>query len=257
MSYQTVTYQKEGYVSIVNLRGPANDILEITELSSELSELCGEISCDREIRVVVFTGSGDNPFSMGEDLFKRVLEADNGFPTKWWSISEPVIRIDRPVIAAINGDIVGNGLELALACDLLMCSEGASFAMPQVTWGGIPWDGGTQRLSRLVGKAKAIEMILLGEKIDAQEANRIGLVNRIVPPEQLSGVVMEIAQEIASKGPVALCYAKEAIHKGMDLTLEQGLRLEADLYLSLHTTKDRTEGIMAFQEKRKAQFEGK
>jgi enoyl-CoA hydratase/carnithine racemase len=121
----------------------------------------------------------------------------------------------------------------------------------------IPSDGGTQRLARLVGRGKTLEMILTGEVIDAQEALRIGLVHRVVPKKDLTEVAMKMAQEMASKGPIALRYTKEAVYKGMDMTLEQGLRLEADLYLLIHTTKDRTEGIQAFREKRKPKFEGK
>jgi enoyl-CoA hydratase/carnithine racemase len=161
------------------------------------------------------------------------------------------------VIAAINGDATGQGLELALACDIRVATEASHFGLPHIKKGLIPWDGGTQRLSRLVGSGKTLEMILTGEMIDAQEALRIGLVNKVVPREELMKAVTGLAQEMASKGPIALRYAKEAIHKGMDLTLEQGLRLEADLYLLLHTTKDRSEGIKAFREKKVPRFEGR
>jgi enoyl-CoA hydratase/carnithine racemase len=121
----------------------------------------------------------------------------------------------------------------------------------------MPWDGGTQRLARLVGRAKALELILLGETIDAPEAHRIGLVHKVISHDELMTVVMDLAQKMAAKSSVSLAYVKEAIHKGMDLTLEQGLRLEADLYYLMHTTKDRTEGIKAFREKRQPQFKGK
>ena len=168
-----------------------------------------------------------------------------------------IVDLIIPSIAAINGDAIGIGLELALACDLRICTETAHFAMNHIMYGGIPWDGGTQRLSRIVGRGKAMEMILTGEVIDAQEAHSIGLVHRVIPDDEILTVVMDTAREIASKGPIAVRYAKEAIRKGMDLTLEQGLRLEADLYFLLHTTSDRTEGIKAFQEKRSPRFEGR
>jgi enoyl-CoA hydratase/carnithine racemase len=129
--------------------------------------------------------------------------------------------------------------------------------LPHIKKDLIPWGGGTQRLMRAVGKAKAMEMILTGETIDAREARRIGLVNRLLSPDDLSSVVLDVAREIGSKGPISLAYAKEAINKGMDMTLEQGLRLEADLYFLIHTTGDRTEGIEAFQEKRNPGFKGK
>jgi enoyl-CoA hydratase/carnithine racemase len=129
--------------------------------------------------------------------------------------------------------------------------------MPHIQAGMIPWDGGTQRLPRLVGKSKAIELILTGEMVNAQEAHRIGLVNRIVEAKDLLSTVSEMAHAMAGRGPIALRYAKEAILQGLDMTLEQGLRLEADLYFILHSTKDRTEGIKAFQKKRKAKYKGK
>ncbi len=173
------------------------------------------------------------------------------------SFTEPISKLDRPVVAAISGDAIGQGLELALACDIRIASETSCFGMSHIKSGLIPWDGGTQRLSRLVGKSKALEMILTGEMIEAQEALRIGLVNKVVPKKDLTEVTMKMAKEMASKGPIALRYTKEAIYKGMDMTLEQGLRLEADLYLLIHTSKDRTEGIQAFREKRTPKFEGK
>jgi len=173
------------------------------------------------------------------------------------SICDIIGRFEQLVIIGLDGDAVGQGLEMALACDIRIASETSHFGLPQIKAGHIPWDGGTQRLSRLVGKGKALEMILTGEVIDAQEALRMGLVHRIVSATELREAAMKTAREMASKSPVALRYAKEAVYKGMDMTLEQGLRLEADLYLLIHTTKDRTEGIQAFLEKRKPQFEGR
>jgi enoyl-CoA hydratase/carnithine racemase len=165
--------------------------------------------------------------------------------------------LDRPVIGEISGDLIGESLEIALACDIRVAAKSSHFGLDQVKMGVIPCDGGTQRLSRIIGKANAMEILLTGDVIEAQEALRVGLMNRIVEPDKLSETVEEMAQEMASKGPIALRYAKEATDKGMDLTLEQGLRLEADLYFLLHTTKDRTEGIRAFQEKRRPNFEAK
>jgi enoyl-CoA hydratase/carnithine racemase len=176
---------------------------------------------------------------------------------KFFSVAEPIAKIDRPVIAAIQGDALGQGLEMALACDLRVAAETSRFGLPQIHTGLIPWNGGTQRLTRLVGRGKALEMILTGETIDAREAYQVGLVNKVVPPKELMSTVTGMAREMASKGSIALRYTKEAVYQGMDLTLEQGLRLEADLYLLIHTTKDRTEGIKAFREKRVPKFEGK
>jgi enoyl-CoA hydratase/carnithine racemase len=168
-----------------------------------------------------------------------------------------IAAIDRPVIAAINGDALGPGLELALSCDIRLASSRARFGLAQVARGRIPTDGGTQRLPRIVGRGKALELLLTAEVITADEALEIGLVSKVVPPEALSGEAEKLAGIVAAKGPIALRYLKEAVNKGLDMTMEQGLRLEADLYFLLHTTADRTEGIKAFREKRPPKYQGK
>lgn len=253
MSYQTLTFEREGNVAVICVVSPVDDVQKLVRLSDELSDLCIEIADHKEIRVIVVNGFEvssweiDLPRSNGnKEQEPRIL-----------SISEPIANLDRPVIASINGGTIGLGLELALACDIRIATERSHFGLPQIKIGFIPWDGGTQRLSRLIGRGKALEMILTGEMIDAQEAYRIGLVNQVVPPEELMKVVTNLAEQMASKGPIALRYAKEAIHKGMEMTLEQGLRLEANLYFLLHTTMDRTEGIQSFRNKKTPKFEGK
>jgi enoyl-CoA hydratase/carnithine racemase len=245
MLYQTINYQKTEKVVTVSIMGPVDDQEKLTRLSNELKELCDGITWDEEIRVVILTGAEEISFPIEKE-------------TKPFSlIAEPIAKLDKPVVAALNGYIVGQGLELALACDIRIAAETSSFGLPHLKAGFIPWDGGTQRLSRLVGKGKALEMILTGEILNIQEAYRIGLINKVGPSEELTTVVRNMAQEIASKSPIALRYVKETVYKGMDMTLEQGLHLEADLYLLLHTTKDRTEGIQAFLKKKAPQFEGK
>lgn len=257
MDYQTVSLQKVDHVLVVKLNGMVSGQPGMTRLSDELTELCAEITWDEEVRVVVVTGSGDRSFSLGTGLNRGVSGTGETDEMKFSSIAEPMAKIDRPIIAAIQGDALGPGLELVLACDLRIAAETSRFGLPQIEAGVIPWNGGTQRLARLVGRGKALEMIFTGEPIDAREANRIGLVNQVVPPQELLSTVMSMAREMASKGSIALRYTKEAVYQGMDLTLEQGLRLEADLYLLIHTTKDRIEGIKAFREKRVPKFEGK
>jgi enoyl-CoA hydratase len=254
MSEKTLRYQKKDHVLVIDLQGPLDHSVLNCQISAELGELCDKATWDEEIRVVVISDTGEKGF-MGEKGLMRPVSIGRG--TESQSLAEPIAKLDKPVIAAIKGKAIGQGLELALACDIRIASETSRFGLPQIKAGHIPWDGGTQRLSRLVGKSKALEMILTGEVIDAQEALRIGLVNKVVPKEDLMEVTMKMAQEMASKGPIALRYAKEAIYKGIDMTLEQGLRLEADLYLLIHTSKDRSEGIQAFREKRKPKFEGK
>lgn len=250
MTYHTLIYRKREFVGSITLNLPDSGNAITTRLSEELADVCASINNDEEIRVVTITGAGKH-FSLGIDLAHREQETE--FP----SAIKMIINIDRPVIAAINGDALGQGLELALACDLRIAAETAHFGLPQITSGFIPWDGGTQLLPRIVGRGKAMEMILTGEAINATQACEIGLVNKVAPLKELMPTVMEMATQLTSKAPIALRYAKEAIRKGLDLTLKQGLHLEADLYLLLQTTEDRLEGIKAFQERRTPQFKGK
>ena len=221
-----------------------------------LRDFCERINNDKTVRAVVLTGQGGDAFCAGVDEEEFQLCDDKQLYMKTVSIADTIDAIACPVIAAVNGRASGLGLEMALACDIRMCSQTARLGMPQVAQGELPWDGGTQRLSRLVGKAKALEMILLGESIDASEAYRIGLVHKVFSSDTLMDTVQGIARKIARQSPVSLAYAKEAVNKGMDLTLAQGLRLEADLYFLLHTTRDRIEGIEAFREKRRPDFKG-
>jgi enoyl-CoA hydratase len=221
-----------------------------------LRDFRDRIGDDEDIRAVIITGSGRDVFCTGMDTAEAATYDDKRLYTKTIGVADTVASIACPVIAAINGKTSGLGLELALACDLRLCSQSALLGMPQINQREIPWDGGTQRLTRLVGKAKALEMILLGEEVDAGEAYRIGLVHKVFPPDKLMEAARKMAGKIVRQSPLSLAYAKEAIHKGMDMTLAQGLRLEADLYFLLHTTQDRAEGIGAFREKRRPEFKG-
>jgi enoyl-CoA hydratase/carnithine racemase len=204
------------------------------QAESEVADLWEQLAWDEETRVVVFAFEGG---------------MENSY-------SGHVCQLKQPVIAAIKGDALGPGLELALACDIRIGTESSRFGLPQILEGCIPSGGGTQRLPRLIGPAKAMEMILTGDPIDAGEACRIGLLNRVVAKEDLMSTAISMAEEMAQKSPLSLSYAKEALYSGMDLTLEQGLQMEMDLYLLLFSTQDRTEGITAFKEKRKPQFKG-
>ena len=253
MRYKTIIYQKKGQIGSITLNRPNASNAINNRLAEELLDICSEVRQDEDIRVVTITGAGKT-FCVGTDWGgSPPLEM---VPSKPWLVATAVAELDCPVIAAINGDALGQGLELALACDLRIATQTARLGLPQIVPGFIPWDGGTQRLPRLVSKAKAMEMILLGESVSAEEACRVGLVNKVVTSAELSIVVADMAQGIASRAPIALKYAKEAINKGLNLTLEQGLRLEADLYLLLHTTQDRTEGIQSFRQKRQPGFKG-
>jgi enoyl-CoA hydratase len=250
MPYETVSLQKVDHVMVVNLNDAMTDPKRVARLFDELTELSAEITWDEEVRVIVLTGSLDAGLNRtGSETGEEDMNL--------FSISDPIAKIDRPVIAEIQGDAIGQGLEMALACDIRISTEASRFGLPQIQAGLIPWNGGTQRLARLVGRGKALEMILTGKSISAHEAQRIGLVNQVVSSQEVTGTTMKMAREMASKGSIALKYTKEAVYQGIDLTLDQGLRLEADLYLLIHTTKDRTEGIRAFREKRTPKFEGK
>jgi len=245
MNYRAIDYERKGKVMIIQVTAPA----EVAQMSVELSEIGDKISADEEAWVVILTGTGERSFSVDPPQSRPLFKLS--------SLAEPIAGLDVPVIAAIPGDAIGQGLELALAADIRIASETSRLGLPHIKKGLIPWDGGTQRLSRLVGKAKALEMILTGETIAAPGALRLGLLNRVAPPGDVLKMATNMAKDMATMGPLALKYAKEAIHKGMDLTLDQGLRLEADLYFLLHTTRDRTEGIRAFQKKKTPQFEGR
>lgn len=256
MSYQSLAIEREGNVAIISIVRPVDKIEKTARLSYELSDLCAEVALDEQARVIILTGNKKNAFCIDPGLtVSAVKEGERG--TQLLFFAESIAKLEQPTIAAIKGDAIGQGFELALACDIRIAVETSHFALPHIQRGLIPWDGGTQRLARLIGKGQALKMILTGKMIDAQEAYRIGLVNKVVSSGELMKVATNLAEQMASKGPIALRYAKEAIYKGMDMTLEQGLRLEADLYLLLHTTEDRTDGIKAFREKRSPKFEGK
>jgi enoyl-CoA hydratase len=247
MPLSSIIYAKKGHIAQVTLNRPeANNVIN-QQLAQELEEICLQINQDDDIYVMTVTGVGDKAFCSGSELDPVEL---------YHSSASAIAGVERPVIAAINGEALGQGLELALSCDIRIASDKARLGLPQVARGLIPMDGGTQRLPRIIGRGKALELLLTGETIRANEAFKIGLVSKVVPPEKLSGEVGELAENIAAKGPIAVRYIKEAVNKGLDMTLEQGLRLEADLYFLLHTTSDRTEGIRAFLEKRNPQFRG-
>jgi enoyl-CoA hydratase len=248
MGDQPVIYTSKDHIGYITLNHPATGNRVDPEMALDLAGVCSQINGDKNIYLAVITGTGKTFCSGGE--------ITSGLSTSEASASEAIASISHPTIAAINGEAIGEGLEIALSCDLRIASDKARFGLPQITEGRIPMNGGTQRLPRIVGRAKALEMVLTGEIIDAKMAFEIGLVNKIVDPANLQSEVDAIANNLAGKAPFALQYVKEAVNKGLDLTLEQGLKLEADLYFLLHTTSDRTEGITAFMQKRKPEFQG-
>ena len=260
MSESFVILQKSNHIARIILNRPDNNNFVNLQMGQQIDNICRQLNPDNDIYVVIITGAG-NVFCGGNELHqsfqsgKKQCRSDEEAVQKY-NVAASVAAIEKPVIAAVNGDALGEGLELALACDIRIASQNARLGFPEVASGLIPSDGGTQRLPRIIGKGKALELILTAEIINAAEALEIGLVTKVVPAESLISEVDSLAKAIAGKAPVSLRYVKEAINKGLDLTMEQGLRLEADLYFLLHTTGDRTEGITAFQQKRPPEFKG-
>ena len=214
---------------------------------------------DDDTWVAIVTGSDRRAFCVGADI-KEMLPVLGEIRNEWWRVPPTLFRgleLWKPTIAAINGHALGGGLELALACDLRIAAENATFGFPEVTLGIIPGWGGTQRLVRSVSRAKAAEMLLMAERIDAQEAYRIGLVNKVVPLDQLMPTAEEWAQRLCEIPPLAVRAAKEAMTKGAEMTLEDGLRLETKLMDFCFSSEDHKEARQAFLEKRKPELKGK
>ena len=229
-SFKALSCRKTGNYAVVDLADGPRDEASAVQIALDLADLCDRIAWDEQVRVVVlsFDGRMCNPSQPGP------FQADRG---EGASLVDPVAKLKQPVIAAIQGDAIGIGLELALACDIRIGADNARFGLPQIREGWMPSNGGTQRLPRLIGQSKAMEMILTGGLIDAEEASRSGLINRIVPEEALLSAATELARDMAEKSPLSLSYVKEALCSGMDLTLDQGMRLELDLYLLLFSTR--------------------
>ena len=258
--YETLVYEKKGSIGILTINRPEKLNALSNVLISELSALLADIEKDDELGVLILTGAGDNAFVAGADI-GELVERDARLGRKVSRERQDVFfRIENlpvPTIAAVNGYALGGGLELALACSIRFCSEKAQFGAPEVKLGIIPGDGGTQRLPRLIGKGRAMEMILTGDFIGAEEAFRIGLVNRVVPHENLLEKTMELAEKIASRPPLAVKYAKEAVNRSIEGGSESGYALESFLHALTCTTEDKKEGVAAFLEKRKGQFKGR
>lgn len=264
MSYEAITYQKKGQVGYITLNRPAADNAINIQMAVELGEICQRINQEEDTKVVIISGAGNKAFCSGEDLSQfsdTILSESSSLAelkefTLHYNVAAMVAEIECPVIAAINGNTFGAGLALALSCDLRIASDQSLFGVPDVARGYLLASGITQLLPRIVGRGKAIELILTAESIEAQEAHRIGLVHRVVSHQEVFPEAEKLAKEIASRAPIALRYAKEVVNKGLDLTLEQGLKLECDLYMLLQTTQDRIEGVKSFREKRQPHFKG-
>jgi len=260
MSEQPVRFEAKDGVATITLDRP--DVLNAMNdlMRTKLLEIFTRLRTDDGVKVVVVTGAGERAFCAGADI-REFLEPPT--PThfrearKRLDFRSEMERCSQPIIAAIRGFALGGGLELALACDIRIAAEDAQLGLTEINLAIIPGGGGTQRLPRLVGRGKALEMILTGMRVPAAEALRIGLVERVVPVAELMPAAQALARQIADKAPIALRYAKEAVVGGLGLPLGDGIRLENDLATLLRTTEDRVEGAKAFVEKRKPRWTGR
>ena len=248
---------KDNNIGVLQLNRPSVLNALSFGLMSELVNGLEELDKDEEVRVIILTGSG-RAFAAGADLaeMSQLTPVDLMLGRRF-ELWDRIRTISKPMIAAVGGYCLGGGNELAMTCDIIIASEAATFGQPEVNVGIIPGAGGTQRLIRVVGKHKAMEMILTGKSISADEACRVGLVNRVVPPESLMEEAKKIAADIASKPPISVRSAKEAVLKAQDTTLEVGLDFERKAFYMLFATEDGKEGMRAFLEKRKPNFKGK
>jgi enoyl-CoA hydratase len=258
--YTTIEYELADSIATVTLNRP--DVLNAMNdvMRGELLRVFTGIATDEAVQVVVIRGGGERAFSAGADIREFVSPA---VPVAFREQRQrldfrgAMDRCPQPILAVIRGFALGGGLELALACDIRIAADDAQLGLTEVNLAIIPGGGGTQRLPRLVGRSRALEMILTGRRVGAEEALRIGLVERVVPVAQLPSAAAELARTLAAKAPVALRYAKEAVVKGLGLPLADGIRLENDLATLLRTTEDRIEGAKAFLEKRPPRWSGK
>jgi enoyl-CoA hydratase/carnithine racemase len=254
-----IDYQKEGKIATFTINRPqAMNSMNVAS-TQELHEAMVDFRDDPEAWVGIITGAGEKAFCAGADI-KDMLPFMKEHRDSPWAIPATPMRgleLWKPLIAAINGLTLGGGLEIALACDIRIASENSLLGTPEVTLGLIPGWGGTQRIPRVVPWCKAAEILLMGRPINAQEAYRIGLVNKVVPLEELMSTAKEWAEVICQSGPLAVRAAKEAMIRGSSLTLEDGLRLENSLEAYVLSTDDFTEGTTAFAEKRKPHYQAK
>ncbi len=250
-SYESILLERRGGVAIVTINRPEKRNALNIQTRAEGAAVLDELRADDSVRVAILTGAGDKAFIAGADiaefadrsaLSQREVMLDR-------SLFNAIDTFPKPIIAMVNGYCLGGGCEVALACDIRVASEKASFGQPEINLGIMPGGGGTQRLTRLVGEGKSMELILTGEII--------GLVNHVVPADQLETKTMDIANRIAEKSPIALRLAKEAIRLASRSNLDEGLRREVDLFALCFSSEDKDEGVKAFLEKRKPEFKGK
>lgn len=257
--FKNILVEKEDKIAyiIINLPEERNP-LSVTTLK-EIKQALISLENDENAQCVIFTGQGDKSFAAGADInkLKERVPLDVFDPNGMQKTYDYIESYEKPTIAMVNGFALGGGCELAMACDIRIAAENAKFGLPELNLGIIPSAGGTQRMARLIGKGKAIELILTGKIISAEEAKEIGLVSQCVSQDELKETAVETAQQILSKGPLAVKLAKQVIHAGFDTDMKSGLMIEQLAQAVLFSTDDKNEGTSAFLEKRKPSFEGK
>ena len=261
MDYQTIKLEQPAPgICLLTLNRPQALNALNSQLLGELEHALGGLARNRDARALLVTGAGDRAFVAGADIVEMssltAVEAQR-FSEAGLRTFRAIEALDIPAIAVVNGFALGGGCELALACDWIVASEKAVFGQPEINLGIIPGFGGTQRLSRLVGRALALELILTGRQIKAEEAWRIGLVNQVAPAEELLAKALETARLLADKAPLAVRHAKQVVRRGLDLDLDNACALESDAFGLVFATEDWREGLEAFLQKRPARFFGK
>ncbi len=259
----TLLYEVRDRVAVITLNRPDRMNTLGSTMKPDLARAFFELARnDDQVRAVLITGSGDKAFCAGADIKERATDVVRG--TEYFvrqkgthELFRNIEEFEKPVIAAINGVALGGGLEIALCCDLRISASHARFGLPEIKLGVIPAAGGTQRLPRLIGEARAKELILTADLVDAETALRYGLVSRVVPPAELMTAALELSQRIAQHPPLAVQFAKRAINRGMQTDLDSGLEYERYASAMIVDSEDRVEGMRAFVEKREPQFKGR
>lgn len=260
VNMKSVLFEQQEHLAIVTLHRPESLNAFNYDMIAQLGQVTESIRINPDIRVVIFTGSGDRSFSVGADLIERKTLTDAQVKRNLFKIGEVFTAIEQlpqPTIAMMNGFAFGGGMELALACDFRLAASSAKMGLTETGLAIIPGAGGTQRLPRLIGETKALELILTARRLSADDAFQYGLLTKVVPDEQLHSATISFAEEMLKNGPIALQQAKFAIQHGLNVDLQTGLAIERKAYEITIPTEDRIEALSAFAEKRAAQFKGK
>ncbi len=264
MKYQDIIYEKKDNVAVITINRPDKLNVLTNNTAKEIMDALVKADMDDDVRVIIITGSG-RAFCAGIDVSEFAEMMKDRFKfykgrRRWLEIYKIANEIEntlKPTIAAVNGYALGGGFEIALSCDIIIASEKAQFGFPEVTLGGMPGAGGTQRLGELIGKNRVKELIFTGKRITAEEGYKMGFVNKVVKAEELMNEAFSLAESIAKNAPIAVMLAKIAINKGFETSLDIGLSYENDLNFILYFTEDREEGLKAFREKRTPEFKGR